>query len=136
MFLVTMCKMNQKLTREQRVFLIEKCWYHHKKSELVFNDLEQFLGVPRSRCETFYHLCNQFHPIGSVNDLPRNGRPQISWTVENVDLVAPECCCESTRVNTEISSLRSNILHNAFFFKFFGLSNFFGTHSIIHPSIF
>lgn len=40
--------MNQKLTTEQRNFLLEKWWYYHKKSEWLLNDFnQQFPAVSR-----------------------------------------------------------------------------------------
>lgn len=101
--------MNRKLTTEQRVFLLEKWWYHHKNSELVCNDFEQrFPGVPRPRRETIYHLCNRFRATGSVNDLPRSGRPRSSRTPENVDLVA-QSVVASPHVSTRRRSLRLGV---------------------------
>ena len=109
LFFITMCKMNRKLSTQQRVFLLEKWWYHHKNSALVLNDFEQeFPGVVPPRRETIYHLCNRFRATGSVNDLPRSGRPRCSRTVENVDLVA-QSVVASPRVSTRKRSLRLGV---------------------------
>jgi transposase len=75
--------MTRKLTKDQRVFLLQTWWKTNKKSQEVNAAFtEKFLGR-----QAIYNRNTRFEETGSVADLPRSGRPRSARSKENLQTV-------------------------------------------------
>lgn len=98
-----------KFTTEQRAFALERWWYHHKESALVIQDFTQrFPDVDPPSRQALRNLALRFGTHGSVQDLPRSGRPRTTRTPENLNLVA-ESCVIQPRTSTRKRGLELGI---------------------------
>ena len=80
--------MNRRLTKEQRIFVLQE-WWTSRKSHLVVSDTFQakFPGEKAPSRQAIYQLAKKFQETGSVEDAPRSGRPVTASTEENAELV-------------------------------------------------
>jgi hypothetical protein len=84
--------MNRKLTTQQRVFLLQPWWQTNTNCARVLEMFaEKFRDTPVPTRQAIYNLNKRFQHHGSVNDLPRSGRPRTSLTEENLTTVTKPC---------------------------------------------
>jgi hypothetical protein len=79
---------NKKLSKEHRVFLLQKWWETSWNSQHVIAAfIDKFPGVlPPSR-QVILNLNKRFEQTGTVADLTRNGRPRSVMSEENLQIV-------------------------------------------------
>jgi len=94
--------MNNKLTIQQRVFVIEKINEYGNANRVREEWINEFGNdVKPPHRDTIYQLRNRFHETGTVSDLPRSGRPRSLRTLKMGDKVAAAVtkvhkkCCSS-----------------------------------------
>ena len=80
--------MNNKLTLQQRIFVIEKINEYGNANRVREDWRAEYVDVNPPHRDTIYHLRNRFHETGTVADLPRSGRPRSVRTQEVADEVA------------------------------------------------
>jgi hypothetical protein len=81
--------MNRKLTLEQRVFLLKNWWkFDRDYTDVIAAFEQQFPGAQPPIRQAIYKLNKKFEQTGSVNDLPRSGRPRSVRTLENMEIIA------------------------------------------------
>lgn len=76
--------MNRKLSLEQRCFLVNN-WrkFYRDYTDVIAAFEQQLPGAQPPRRLAIYKLNKRFEQTGSVNDLPRSGRPRSVRTLEN-----------------------------------------------------
>lgn len=92
------------LTKEQRIFLLKRWWMSEKSLHAVNVAFRrEFPNDDIPSRQTIYRLSEKFDETGSVDDLPRSGRPKSVTKEENIQIVS-----ENFRVTPQTSQRRAS----------------------------
>jgi transposase len=92
------------LTKEQRIFVLKQWWISgrtFRPVDTAFRNEFPVEEVPTR--QTIYQLAEKFDETGSVEDVPRSGRPTTVTTEENTQIVS-----ETFRRNPQASQRRAS----------------------------
>lgn len=106
--------MNRKLTKEQRIFILQEWWTSRKSYLIVDEAFQRKLPneKPPSR-QAIYQVAKKFQETGAVEDASRSERLVSAWTDENADLVLNKLTHDprisQRRASNELDIARSSL---------------------------